>query len=461
MKKTVFLFLICCLMAGCAKAESIADTEKSEESEEQESLETREQYESSTEAEEGEWTEFPFPYKEELKKVEDEAGQETVYFTLKEAMEDYDIMWQQLEENCAYLSMAEETLGIDLEETKRIGKTFFIPQRSKGNTFLLQGFEKAISYALTDINNYGHISVMEAEFYEELLENITSGGEDAKEGWDGVRCRIKELLSNQKTKEFYDYEESRRSEGTGGTLAVENDKTVKTDKIDGIAYIKIPKCDPEQIDAIKDFLKENEHEKNIIIDIRGNSGGSTLTWTEGIVSPLIKEEVTYNSLWGIKSGKLNEYYWRQEIPDYVESNVSLSKEELKEKFSYLKIEDDIQYVWYKTTIEPGEEHYDFEGKIWLLVDKTVYSASDAFVIFCKNTGFATVVGTITGGNGEGGEPHYIVLPNSGMVIRYEPYLTFNSDGSCNAVHGGHPDIEIAEDEDALEVCLKAIAESEN
>ena len=44
---------------------------------------------------------------------------------------------------------------------------------------------------------------------------------------------------------------------------------------------------------------------------------------------------------------------------------------------------------------------------------------------------------------------------------YDAYMAFNSDGSYNGIHGEHPDIEIEEDEDALEVCLKAIAESEN
>lgn len=52
-----------------------------------------------------------------------------------------------------------------------------------------------------------------------------------------------------------------------------------------------------------------------------------------------------------------------------------------------------------------------------------------------------------------------MLPNTEIVILYDAYMVFYRDGSCNAVHGERPDIEIAEDEDTLEVCLKMISES--
>lgn len=52
----------------------------------------------------------------------------------------------------------------------------------------------------------------------------------------------------------------------------------------------------------------------------------------------------------------------------------------------------------------------FHGKIWVLVDEYCYSATDALVWFCKETGFATVVGTKTGGNGKGAQPYMMALP---------------------------------------------------
>lgn len=44
----------------------------------------------------------------------------------------------------------------------------------------------------------------------------------------------------------------------------------------------------------------------------------------------------------------------------------------------------------------------------------VYSASESFAVFCQETGFATLVGSPTGGDGIGAlDPVFLQLPNSG------------------------------------------------
>jgi len=108
---------------------------------------------------------------------------------------------------------------------------------------------------------------------------------------------------------------------------------------------------------------------------------------------------------------------------------------------------------------PSEDSVRYAGHIWVLTGRKTYSASDEFSIFCKNTGFATLVGATTGGNGAGWAPLWFALPNSGLVISYEAYHAFNDDGTCNAIVGTKPDIEAKEGQTALEACLAAIAES--
>ena len=98
----------------------------------------------------------------------------------------------------------------------------------------------------------------------------------------------------------------------------------------------------------------------------------------------------------------------------------------------------------------------FHGKIWVLVDKNCYSATEALVCFCKETGFATLVGTNTGGSGKGAAPYYMALPYSGLIVAYETYLSFNLDGTCNGTSGTVPDIVSEEGRGALETCLMAI-----
>lgn len=90
----------------------------------------------------------------------------------------------------------------------------------------------------------------------------------------------------------------------------------------------------------------------------------------------------------------------------------------------------------------------------MLVDDAVYSASEAFASFCKATGFATLVGTTTGGDGVGIDPMVVVLPHSGICLRFSSSLGLNPDGSGNEEFGTVPDVVCEPGEDALEKCLE-------
>ena len=93
----------------------------------------------------------------------------------------------------------------------------------------------------------------------------------------------------------------------------------------------------------------------------------------------------------------------------------------------------------------------------MLVDEKVYSASENFVQFCKNTGFARLVGTPTGGDGGIADPILITLPNSGLLIRFSIFYGLNADGSGNEAAGTTPDLLVGQGEDALEICKALIA----
>lgn len=90
------------------------------------------------------------------------------------------------------------------------------------------------------------------------------------------------------------------------------------------------------------------------------------------------------------------------------------------------------------------------------IDEKVYSSAETFAMFCKDTGFATLVGTITGGNGGELDPLYLALPHSGFIFRFNVLYTLNSDGTCNAETGTKPDIYILPKQNALQICLDRI-----
>ena len=98
-------------------------------------------------------------------------------------------------------------------------------------------------------------------------------------------------------------------------------------------------------------------------------------------------------------------------------------------------------------IEPETASEHFNGQIWLLVGPQVYSSAESFAVFCKQTGFATLVGQPTGGSNSGGGI-FLELPNTHLLVQFDVEYCLNSDGSCNMENGTEPDI-VADDALAL------------
>ncbi len=77
------------------------------------------------------------------------------------------------------------------------------------------------------------------------------------------------------------------------------------------------------------------------------------------------------------------------------------------------------FVAAEHTIEPDTDHRFEVERVWLLVSQKVYSSSEAFAVFSKTTGYATLVGERTGGDGLGITPfHAREASNSGLKLWY-------------------------------------------
>lgn len=93
---------------------------------------------------------------------------------------------------------------------------------------------------------------------------------------------------------------------------------------------------------------------------------------------------------------------------------------------------------------------------YLLVGKGVYSASEGFARFSKETEFAKLVGSDTGGDGGGLAIHDFSLTNTGLLVRFSTLYPLNLDGSCNTEFGTKPDFYADDYQSALEACLLII-----
>ncbi len=101
----------------------------------------------------------------------------------------------------------------------------------------------------------------------------------------------------------------------------------------------------------------------------------------------------------------------------------------------------------------------------MLVDDVVYSAAETFAVFAKESGFATLIGKTTGGDGIGSAPVLISLPNSGYIFRMSKELGTTSDGTCNEEYKTIPDYEVTiarKKENYLDdECIQKVLELEN
>ena len=97
-----------------------------------------------------------------------------------------------------------------------------------------------------------------------------------------------------------------------------------------------------------------------------------------------------------------------------------------------------------------------DAKRWVLTDEYVYSAADGFAGFCKQTGWATLIGRRTRGDGGSAAPCLIRLPETGLLMRFTVTADANSEGKLNTLYGTIPDIPSKPSETPRDTLLRVI-----
>ncbi|WP_092926363.1 S41 family peptidase [Romboutsia hominis] len=216
---------------------------------------------------------------------------------------------------------------------------------------------------------------------------------------------------------------------------------------DEIAYIKINSFGEftnEDINKINELYKDINNYKDYIIDIRGNGGGNSKLWIDHIVSPIVNNTYESTTYALHKDGKITKEYYEARGNNLKDINEFPKKDMLKK---VRNIEDYKYYTEYKLKFS-NESIFDgiknkegYNGNIYLLVDKGVFSSAEGLAIFCKDSGWAKVVGNEnSGGDGVGIDPIVFKLPNSGLVVRSTAEKGLNADGSSNLENGTSLDL---------------------
>lgn len=408
---------------------------------------------------------FPLPFEDELPASYLQYPPKLL-LTTEQALYDYDTMWQLLEENYPYFEAIKRELGIDWEEVKAEYRQILEGRASHGHIWQ-DDFIQTINDCLQEFQSVGHLFLVTVGSRVTLLD-LFNNSENAP------YQNIFRIASNPKSEFFYKYYQMPYQGSSSSNSDPEKVESVSIEGVTAITeylttgyaegevpYLKIEsftQWDDTAQAELEEFFASISQEEHLIIDVRGNTGGNDNAWKSGIVPFLAQREYEFTRFLGAKSGSLN--LWLEPAFDKSRGSITRYTDDSWQKdFPYISqdmLTDMNILLKVSSPLRCADVPDKFHGKIWLLVDKYCYSATEALACFCKETGFATLVGTQTGGSGKGSQPYVMALPYSGLIVEYETYLTFNLDGTYNGISGTIPDIVTEDGRGALETCLMAI-----
>ncbi len=366
-------------------------------------------------------------------------------------LEDYDQFWDELEENYPFLGLLED-FGTDVYGVK---DTY---RESVGRIDSPEGLIVILNQVCRQLGWRAHLSVADTDTLQIFVDLKEQENESFSPWYDTVlnsrTIRLYGLEDYQPESADEDRDSEERT-NSGNVL-------VRTYDDISAVYLRIKSFNHFYVETDKslilEYLKEYENYDNIIIDITDNTGGDSNYWMYNIVAPF-----------GGQFSFADDYFF-EDSPAYRKFYAGwedLNLKPVKEwdgsmKITDLRIDDLSYFSHIETTVDFSEDKsglVDSNAKRWLLVNNGTYSSADSFASFCKKTGWATVVGERTRGDG-GLEPAVIVLDNTGIVIRFSIAVKLNDDGSINNLYGTIPNELCRRKETPLETVIRLISDND-
>lgn len=362
--------------------------------------------------------------------------------TVEEKVEDFQYMYDVIKESYPYL-----------EVNKRVNHMDWLANRENylekiKNTKDDREFISEINKILSDLNN-GHTHLIDNtvtfKFFDYVYREF---------GWY-------DFFDDEVVKKIYES----LGETDVNNKVFPNEDLILKDVVEGkIGYIYLPQMTPrgesiaDDMEIISKYIKTLENHEAIVIDIRGNSGGNDEYWME-LISRIIPKRYSNSGYILFRDSEIINDYIKSigisidNIEDLPKEIVSNGPDEITKNFKYFSKND--------ISIRP-KDSINFEGNIYLLVDKVVYSSAESFSIFCKETGIATVIGETTGGDGGGCAPVLFKLKNSGLIVRMAGDMYLTDSGVCNEEFKTIPDYIIENPERTKEIsddkCINKVLE---
>lgn len=196
-----------------------------------------------------------------------------------------------------------------------------------------------------------------------------------------------------------------------------------------IFYARIPAMDEEFGNIlIKQFKTtiDKYPVKSIVLDVRGNGGGSDNTYGK-FLGKILKDTVKMNLSVGQIFSPLNCKYFEMNRDSILKYGLTFDKEgpKLKNLEMYYNIVPNFSFFY------PEKEILPFEGPIYILQDRFIYSsASNLSSLAYKNTRLISIGETPNLLGGVQTMTSVFCLPHSKLIFRTEPQVDFTD---CKSV----------------------------
>ncbi len=340
---------------------------------------------------------------------------------------DYLFLWETLETDYPFLPYLKDK-GIDVDGIRER-----YAERVNGieddETLLM-----CLKDLFEELNNTAHLSVINPGRYQSLYSifvlNPQAASQTIYDPW-------REALTDPALSHIYTPPEE------GNYDAYQSEKSGNAPEVGAGWYedcktllLTVPTFSSSTVerdrDVIHDTILAYPEAENIIFDITKNGGGSDAYWIQNIVG---------------RFGESYGFYWREFYRDTPLNRTDVDSRESSQAVSELNDAPewaiamglDRYFSGRQSVAAGGSKPIHSAAKRWVVVDEAVYSSSEKFVIFCKQMGWATVVGRHTGGDGLGFDPVLVMLPDSGILFRFSNTAGETPDGALT-VDGTEPDI---------------------
>ena len=356
------------------------------------------------------------------------AQEDDMPVTIEQLLEDYDTLWNALEENYVFFPILEQQ-GMDVSVIKAETRNLIQNQEPDASAFyeiLRQMFLKC--------GNFAHLNVVSKDVYDSMARYYCAEGQ-SESGW-------KDALEKENVRQFYEDAPANASELTAPNPAALETISAEYDAQRKAILITIRSFAQEKLEQDRQYLQDfflshaEDEVSDIVFDITHNRGGSTLYWNENIVAPF-GGSYTWDTWLYVRDPALTRRFLPN-VQDYQSIDRLPADHTAPEFVSKLGLTDFCHHTECVNSDATLPDNL-LRAKRWVLVDDAVYSAAESFAYFCKKTGWATLVGTATDGDGLGVTPVVVDLPNTGILVRFSVQVGENLDGTCNTETGTTPD----------------------